>query len=400
MKTNNGKNKKKKMPFQNRKRLNIIFSHGNGESIYELGRFATRVAHKTNCNVHLFEYPGYPQTQGKRRENNCYQSAEAIYQWLVNEKNVPADDILWFGHSLGSAVVMEIASKYPCKGILLLSPILSIFRSVLKIGLNLPYDMFINLKRAPKVDKPVMVIHGTQDKVVPIKHGKKLFKLFPNQFDSVWINNANHNNIESRFRIRFYREINRFLDFLISENGKNNQNGIDSESYQGMGKENESESELEKGRKKRLHWKKKTRKRGNQKNIKKKSTITKTKIIKNIKKVEIDHKIKAKKKKKKPHKKHFSNNSNSKKIRNSNSGFIYNDTSSSTGELFFDLDYNILNQKSNKMEKNKYYPNNKHKNKQKNLKKSKNISSKKKSKQQKINKHSNRQKNYHRRKQF
>ncbi|KAJ3424833.1 hypothetical protein M0812_27260 [Anaeramoeba flamelloides] len=237
--------KERKKVFQNRKRLSIIFAHGNGETIYELKNFALRIAQQTNCNVYLFEYPGYQQTPGKKREKNCYRSAEAVYHWVINEKRVRAEDIIWFGHSLGTSVALEIASKYPCKGVFLMSPLLSIFRAVVKLVCNVPFDMFVNLKKAPKVKMPVMILHGKDDVIVSVKHGKKLYELFPNKFDAVYIKHAGHNNIESRFRDQFYSEFNRFISFLQPPEEKEltNQNNL-------LEIENKSKSEKVKIKKK------------------------------------------------------------------------------------------------------------------------------------------------------
>ncbi|KAJ3449972.1 alpha/beta-hydrolases superfamily protein [Anaeramoeba flamelloides] len=203
--------------IQKRKRLTIIFAHGNGESIAELDRFAIRIAKKTNCYVYLMEYPGYPETEGKTREKNCYLSAESVYKWIVNERNVDPSNLIWFGHSLGTGVVVEMASKFPCAGVFLMSPLLSIFRVVMKLCCNVPFDMFVNIKKASKVKSPTMVIHGTDDPIIPINHGKRLYKLLPEKFDAVWIKNAGHNNIESRFRPKFYFELNRFIQHITSQ---------------------------------------------------------------------------------------------------------------------------------------------------------------------------------------
>ncbi|KAJ3452946.1 alpha/beta-hydrolases superfamily protein [Anaeramoeba flamelloides] len=272
-----------KGPIVNRKTLTILFAHGNGECIYELKRFAIRIANRTNCDVYLFEYPGYPQAQGKRREKNCYRSAEAVYHWVINEKKVPAEDIIWFGHSLGTAVALEIASKYPCRGVLLMSPILSIFRVVIKLICNVPLDIFVNLKKAPKMDKPVMILHGTDDVIVPVKHGKKLYELFPNRFDGVWIKHAGHNNIESRFREKFYFEFNRFIDYLITKDEKEikreeekdfeeiNEKLIRENKLLELKKESENTNESRKEKKKKKKKKNNKIKKKKKKNNKKKS---------------------------------------------------------------------------------------------------------------------------------
>ncbi|KAJ3450986.1 alpha/beta hydrolase domain-containing protein [Anaeramoeba flamelloides] len=314
--------KERKKEFQNRKRLSIIFAHGNGESIYELKNFALRIAQQTNCNVYLFEYPGYPQSQGKSREKNCYRSAEAVYHWVINEKRVPAEDIIWFGHSLGTSVALEIASKFPCKGVFLMSPLLSIFRAVVKLVCNVPFDMFVNLKKAPEVKMPVMILHGKDDTIVSIKHGKKLYELFPNKFDAVYIKHAGHNNIESRFRDQFYSEFNRFISFLQPPEEKEltNENNL-------LEIENKSKHEKDKTQKK---------KKGN-------STHKKNKIYEKSKREKKrskskDSKIKKKKKKKYSNQGYRTDSRSTSDFSSSLSNSTTNQRIKMTSDFDFDLD--------------------------------------------------------------
>jgi len=41
-------------------------------------------------------------------------------------------------------------------------------------------DRFANLDKAPSLTLPVLIIHGTNDEVVPFKMGEKLSQAFPN----------------------------------------------------------------------------------------------------------------------------------------------------------------------------------------------------------------------------
>ncbi|KAM3181507.1 hypothetical protein ACTXT7_014231 [Hymenolepis weldensis] len=59
-----------------------------------------------------------------------------------------------------------------------------------------------NLKNVSSIDKveniqsPTLVIHGTDDHVIGVHHGKELFARLPNPLDPLWVEGADHNNIE------------------------------------------------------------------------------------------------------------------------------------------------------------------------------------------------------------
>lgn len=46
-----------------------------------------------------------------------------------------------------------------------------------------------------QVEAPVLFIHGTKDKVVPIAHGKKLFEKCPNPLNPLWVENGGHDDL-------------------------------------------------------------------------------------------------------------------------------------------------------------------------------------------------------------
>jgi abhydrolase domain-containing protein 17 len=59
----------------------------------------------------------------------------------------------------------------------------------------LPFDRFDNLQKVKKVHCPVLVIHGTQDSVINVVHGRELLAAANEPKQAFWVDGANHNDV-------------------------------------------------------------------------------------------------------------------------------------------------------------------------------------------------------------
>lgn len=114
---------------------------------------------------------------------------------------------LRYGRSLGSGPTTHIAVKQsrlkqPVAGVILQSPLLSIFRVAFNFRFTIPGDLFCNIDIIEEVESPVTIIHGTRDEVVPFWHGEGLFEMCRQEwrYKPLWVTDAGHNNIEAFLR--------------------------------------------------------------------------------------------------------------------------------------------------------------------------------------------------------
>ena len=152
----------------------------------------------------LIDYPGYGQNADTPSQKNNRKGALYAYQaWLKGQRSTP--NIFIMGHSLGSAVGIDLANTLHPKALILISPFTSIFDMskrvvgpfwafLLKPFLFDPYNSEAGLKRlqknAPKCK--VLILHGNEDKVVPISMGKKLADNSKNWVEYIEIDNVDH----------------------------------------------------------------------------------------------------------------------------------------------------------------------------------------------------------------
>jgi len=161
-------------------RFTVIFSHGNATDIEGMSYVLADLGRRCEVDVLLYEYSGYANTTGakgqplKPSESYCYENITAAFDYLTNECEVPPNKIILFGQSLGTGATIHLGSKKPgIAGVVVLSPLLSAIRVVWNTRITLPFDLFANINKVGKIRRPVFIIHGTNDTVINVSHGKK-----------------------------------------------------------------------------------------------------------------------------------------------------------------------------------------------------------------------------------
>jgi len=162
-----------------RERAVLLFFHGNAGNIsHRLD--SLRIFHGLGLSVLIIDYRGYGQSTGRPTEQGTYEDARAAWRHLVEERNVPADRIIFFGRSLGGAVAAWLAAEHPPRGLI----VESTFRSVPDMAAELYW--FLPVRRLARIEypaetllrsvqAPVLVVHSREDEIIPFRHGEALF---------------------------------------------------------------------------------------------------------------------------------------------------------------------------------------------------------------------------------
>ena len=190
----------------------ILYSHGNAE---DLGRIRQRLEHLRTLGVSVFayDYRGYGTSQGTPSEQNAYQDIEAAYRYLTETLGISPSQIILYGRSLGSGTSVEIASREPIAGLILESPFTSTFRVITRIAI-VPFDRFDNLRKIGKVRCPVLFLHGTQDRLIPLHHSETLMRQVRSPKRLVPIPGADHNDLLEIASTQYDQAIQTFLKQL------------------------------------------------------------------------------------------------------------------------------------------------------------------------------------------
>lgn len=160
----------------------LLICHGNAGNISEAGRpYHYAGLRALGLSVFAFDYRGYGESEGAPAEQGLYLDAEAGYWYLRDSLGVPADRIVIFGHSLGSAVAVELAGRVPAAGLILDGALTSVVDRAQELFPYAPVrwiaaSRYPSIERVGRLRLPKLFLHAADDEVVPIAHGRRLFE--------------------------------------------------------------------------------------------------------------------------------------------------------------------------------------------------------------------------------
>jgi pimeloyl-ACP methyl ester carboxylesterase len=155
----------------------VVFFHGNAQELVDLSWLARALMNR-GLGVMMVEYPGYGVAKGRPTERSLYFAARRALDELAR-LGVTRDQITLVGQSLGSGVAIEMARGGYGSTLVLLSPFSSMVDMVKRFTPLLPTsalvkDRFANLEKASEIDVETLVIHGSDDRLVPASMGREL----------------------------------------------------------------------------------------------------------------------------------------------------------------------------------------------------------------------------------
>lgn len=178
----------------------LVFFHGNSGNLG--GRAAKlRTFIDSKLGVLAVSYRGFGSSEGSPTEEGIYKDARAALVWLAT-KGVPQKETVLYGESLGTAVAVEMAKEFPgMRAVVLEAP----FASMAAVGrVHYPYlpvslllrDRFDSIDKVKDVHIPLLIIHGLDDKVVPVEEGKELLEKANAPKQGHFIPGMGHSNLD------------------------------------------------------------------------------------------------------------------------------------------------------------------------------------------------------------
>jgi fermentation-respiration switch protein FrsA (DUF1100 family) len=156
----------------------ILYFQGN---VGEIGDRPLRFNyyHSRGFGVAYLSYRGFGGSSGSPSETGLMADANAAYDWLL-ARGVEPNRIALLGESLGSGVAVQLAAQREVGAVALEAPYTSTVEVAAKIYWWLPVhalmkDQFKSIDFIAAVVAPLLIIHGEEDRLIPVEFGKRLF---------------------------------------------------------------------------------------------------------------------------------------------------------------------------------------------------------------------------------
>jgi fermentation-respiration switch protein FrsA (DUF1100 family) len=210
------------LPAISEVRGTVLYLHGNGSNVSENLEQAYRWV-KLGFNVFLFDYRGYGRSGGPfPNEERVYEDAQVALHYLLERRAIAPPQLLLYGHSLGGAVAIELATRNPNVAGLVIEGTFTSLREI--VDFTRMYSLFpVNLLLSQRFDSlskvasltmPILYIHGTEDRTVPYHMSQTLYSATHTPKQLYLVPEADHNNVAATAAGEYLTKISEFARSL------------------------------------------------------------------------------------------------------------------------------------------------------------------------------------------
>lgn len=204
----------------------VIFFHGNGGNIGNVSWVGQRFA-KRGFDVLLFDYRGYGASDGvAANESDLYADGDAAVAFVKNVKGASTERIVLYGHSLGTAIVSDIASRGIYGAVVLESG----FSSASSVAASaLPWlprwlhflgkNRFESARKLSNVKSPILITHGDPDATIPTGEAQTLFASANEPKKLLIFRGAGH-NVFGTVGEQYLAQLERFIREALAESAQ------------------------------------------------------------------------------------------------------------------------------------------------------------------------------------
>ena len=158
----------------------LLFMHGNFSKAQRLDELAERLSSAFDATVLLAEYRGYEDDMTPT-ESGLVRDCEAARNYLCDTFEIGKSDILLYGRSLGGGCAVALAANGGAKALILERTYDELVGIASRQYPWIPVRLIMQNRfdSAGKINDyrgPIVVIHGTNDNVIPIESGRRLFQ--------------------------------------------------------------------------------------------------------------------------------------------------------------------------------------------------------------------------------
>lgn len=207
------------LPADGGTELTILYLHGNAGNVSSnLGKALE--LRSLGAAVLTIDYRGYGLSSGPfPSEQRLYEDAWAAWQFLRQEKEIAPQHLVIYGHSLGGAIGIELASQVPHLAGLVVEGSFTAMADMATLShynrwfpvRQLLTQQFNSIAKVGHLKVPTLYLHGLADTSVPASMGEALYQATPGA-KSLWlVPNADHNDLTAWAQDEFRQRLQGFL---------------------------------------------------------------------------------------------------------------------------------------------------------------------------------------------
>ena len=198
----------------------LLYLHGARRDVAS-SAFRIRHMQELGFSVLAIDYRGFGQSSDELpSEAMVYEDAHAAWTWLAHQH--PGHDRYIFGHSLGGAIAVQLATEVSdAKGLIVegtFTSIPDVFQTMRWGWLPLTPLITLRFDSAQKIGRvrmPVLIVHGSNDGLIQPALGRALFERAPEPKRFVLVEGGTHYSTNGVGQ-KLYREALRDLFGLES----------------------------------------------------------------------------------------------------------------------------------------------------------------------------------------
>jgi fermentation-respiration switch protein FrsA (DUF1100 family) len=169
--------------------ITLLHFHGNSGFLVSQYQRVTPLL-KYGFQIFMFDYSGYGFSEGKATRKNVLLDAHSALSYVKSRTDLQATKMVIYGQSLGGHLSAVVASNRQ-KEIdgLVVEGAFSSHKEIAKETAGILGKIFVSekysaIKSIKKFEKPILIVHSTEDNVIQFKMGKDLFENanFPKEF--------------------------------------------------------------------------------------------------------------------------------------------------------------------------------------------------------------------------
>ena len=177
----------------------VLYFHGNRDNLQRWGAMHRDFTSR-GYDFLATDYRGYGKSTGEPDEHAYFSDAMQVYQWL-REQYKP-EEIILYGRSLGTGMASYLAARVAARMVLLETPFDNISGLLashvrrddppFKLAFHFTNDVYLKATALP-----LLIFHGTRDRVVPYACAENLKQVLKPGDEFITIDGGSHNNLGS-----------------------------------------------------------------------------------------------------------------------------------------------------------------------------------------------------------